>query len=175
MEKYCHFCGSNKLINSVITESADKHKEFNPKISVLKTSVQFGKIGKQHKLENSHSSQICNLCRNENEIKLNTDLKPMIISNKSMKIVIPTVLFNIFDVMQYKKKDVECIMKDNEDKLMKIFKKWIKFGQNKCKDGRMGEKMKISLESDIYVWVIIDGDHGINYHLSYSGGKIICP
>lgn len=183
IETYCKFCGSADIIEVQVDESTQKNRIIHPelKIGIAPLSFEGRAIswGREKNKSVSYGTYHCRTCYNIN-VKHDLNYVPLILSTLSQQkkkiVIFPYSLFIVLKHDDYKENDIQALLKDEIlDNLEKIYKKWKEKGQNPCKKGRLGYKLKIKqICIECYVIITYFKDD-LCFRFIYGGNEIECP
>lgn len=171
---YRKVCGSCVLNPVTIRVENQKETEIKPAIGTGDLVASLGSTHTSATKTISYNMAMCVTCRNLDPEPLDKEPMKVIMSDYDKIVIIPYRLGSILS--QCEKDEITFMVRKYRNRFEKIFQKWQKSEQNKCKSCRIGEKIKINV-SDVnaYCWIIIECTDVCYIRLSYGGGKIICP
>lgn len=170
---YCSVCGSEDMTEVTMHDSAKRGAELRPVVSAGQLGIEIGSLRAESDAGVTYGAMMCLVCRNN--IKLKTSgLQPIAVptSDPDRVIIIPYFLAM---VLRTKDKAVELVCR-YRDRLEKIFNKWLRTAQNRCRGCKVGVKTTFNVRNfKINCWVIVEQVDIYYMRLTYGGSRIICP
>ena len=173
---YCKVCGSCELIPATIHQEHGSGKTLKPSVGVSGVSASLGFAGIAKRLSIAYNTILCELCRNTTN-DTSSSTKPLKVTMSDYdKIVVVPYMLAIQLLALYDQYEITRIIRQHRVCFERIFKNWIKTGNNVCKESRVGKKISIRMRNiTLDCWVIIDCSDVCYIRLAYGGGKIQCP
>ena len=171
---YCKVRGNFNIKSVIMLDENRRGIEIRPTIGTGGLAASLGSIHAAATTAMRYDVAMCMTCRNLDHKPLDVEPMKIKMSDYDKHVVIPYHLARVLS--QYGEDEIALMVRKYRARFERIFKKWQKSGQDKCKWCRVGEKIKMKINrAIIQCWIIVELTDICYIRLSYGGVKIICP